>query len=98
MDLWNAIRLVLLRKALLKKDYDETFAPIARLTSARSLLAVTTIHHWQLFQMDVKNAFLNGDLTEEVYMHLPPSYHHPPHKVCKLRRWTLYGLKQVPRA
>ena len=40
---------------------------------------------------------LNGDLIEEVYMHPPPGYHHPPHKVCRLRR-ALYGIKQAPRA
>jgi hypothetical protein len=47
--------------------------------------------------MDVKNAFLNGDLTEEVYIHPPPSYQHPQHKVYRLHR-VLYGLKQAPRA
>jgi hypothetical protein len=66
--------------------------------SANSLLlAVAVLCHWQLFQMDVKNVFLNGDLAEEVYMHPPPSYDHPPHIVCNLRR-ALYSLKQAPRA
>ena len=55
-------------------DYEETFAPIAHLTSVRSLLAVTAVRHWPLFQMNVKNAFLNGDLLEEIYMQPPPGY------------------------
>lgn len=71
-------------------DYEETFAPVARLTSVRSLLAVAAVRKWGLYQMDVKNAFLNGDLTEEVYMQPPPGYTHPSHKVCKLHR-ALYG-------
>jgi transposase InsO family protein len=81
-------------------DYEETFAPVARLSSVRTLIAVSVSRHWPLFQMDVKNAFLNGELTEEVYMQLPPSFSQPPgfsHKVCRLRR-ALYGLKQAPRA
>uniref|UniRef100_A0A2N9I658 Reverse transcriptase Ty1/copia-type domain-containing protein n=1 Tax=Fagus sylvatica TaxID=28930 RepID=A0A2N9I658_FAGSY len=78
-------------------DYEETFAPVARITSVRSLLAITAVHQWPLFQMDVKNAFLNGDLTKEVYMQAPPGYSDYPDKVCLLRR-ALYGLKQAPRA
>ena len=78
-------------------DYEETFAPVARLTSVRSLLAVAAGKRWQLFQMDVKNAFLNGDPSEEVYMKPPPGYAYPPNKVCRLCR-ALYGLKQAPRA
>ena len=46
-------------------DYEETFAHVARITSVRSLLAITTVHQWPIFQMNVKNAFLNGDLTEK---------------------------------
>uniref|UniRef100_A0A2N9GQI4 Reverse transcriptase Ty1/copia-type domain-containing protein n=1 Tax=Fagus sylvatica TaxID=28930 RepID=A0A2N9GQI4_FAGSY len=81
-------------------DYKETFAPVARLSFVRTLIAVSASRHWPLFQMDVKNAFLNGELTEEVYMQLPPGFSQPPsfsHKVCRLR-WALYGLKQTPRA
>ena len=78
-------------------DYEETFAPVARITSVRSLLAIAAVHQWPLFQMDVKNAFLNGDLTEEVYMQEPPSYSDYPDKVCLLRH-VLYGLKQACRA
>uniref|UniRef100_A0A2N9HR29 Integrase catalytic domain-containing protein n=1 Tax=Fagus sylvatica TaxID=28930 RepID=A0A2N9HR29_FAGSY len=81
-------------------DYEETFAPVARLSSVRTLIAVSASRHWPLFQMDVKNAFLNGELTEEVYMQLPPGFSQPPgfsSKVCRLRR-ALYGLKQAPRA
>ncbi|GKV01836.1 hypothetical protein SLEP1_g14354 [Rubroshorea leprosula] len=78
-------------------DYEETFAPVACLTTVRSLLVIAAIQKWKVFQMDVKNSFLNGDLTEEVYMKPPPSLDHPPHKVCKLRR-ALYGLKQSLRA
>uniref|UniRef100_A0A2N9GH63 Integrase catalytic domain-containing protein n=1 Tax=Fagus sylvatica TaxID=28930 RepID=A0A2N9GH63_FAGSY len=81
-------------------DYEETFAPVACLSSIRTLIAVSASRHWPLFQMDVKNAFLNGELTEEVYMQLPPGFSQPPgfsHKVCRLRR-ALYGLKQAPRA
>jgi hypothetical protein len=78
-------------------DYEETFAHVARITSVRSLLAIAVVHQWPLFQMDVKNAFLNGDLTEEVYMQAPPGYSDCPNKVCLLRR-ALYGHKQAPRA
>ena len=81
-------------------DYEETFAPVARLSSVRTLIAISAARRWPLFQMDIKNAFLNGELAEEVYMKLPPGYSQPPgfpNRVCRLRR-TLYGLKQAPRA
>ncbi|GKV28694.1 hypothetical protein SLEP1_g37711 [Rubroshorea leprosula] len=78
-------------------DYEETFAPVARLTTVRSLLAIAAVRKWKLFQMDVKNAFLNGDLEEDVYMKPPPGLTPSSNKVCRLQR-ALYGLKQSPRA
>ena len=73
---------------------------MARLSSVHTLIAVSAFQHWPLFQMDVNNAFLNGELTKKVYMQLPPGFSQPPgfsHKVCCLHR-PLYGLKQAPRA
>ena len=78
-------------------DYEETFALVARLSSVRTLLAVVASCQWKLFLIDVKNSFLNGDLSEKVYMQPPPSFSHPLDKVCQLRR-AFYGLKQAPRA
>ena len=65
-------------------DYEETFAPVARISSVRALLAVTAASKWDLFQMDVKNAFLNGDLSEEVYMQPPLGLSVESNKVCHL--------------
>ena len=78
-------------------DYEETFAPVARISSVRALLAVTAASKWDIFQMDDKNAFLKGDLSEEVYMQPPPGLSVESNKVCRLQH-ALYGLKQAPRA
>ncbi|CAJ2668748.1 unnamed protein product [Trifolium pratense] len=80
-------------------DYDETFAPVARLEAIRILLAYASHKNIKLFQMDVKSAFLNGFLNEEVYVHQPPGFENEKKKdhVFKLSK-ALYGLKQAPRA
>ena len=78
-------------------DYEETFAHVACLTSVRCLIIVAVVRRWPLYQMDVKNAFLNGELHEEVYMQPPPSYPHLGSQVCRLHR-AFYGLKQAPQA
>ncbi|XP_022679643.1 uncharacterized protein LOC101752932 isoform X1 [Setaria italica] len=67
------------------------------MTTVRTLIAVAAIHSWTISQMDVKNAFLHGDLQENVYMHPLLGVEVPPGYVCHLRR-ALYGLKQAPRA
>ena len=79
-------------------DYEETFAPVARLEAIRMLLAFACHKNFILYQMDVKSAFLNGFINEEVYVEQPPgfeSFNFPNH-VFKLKK-ALYGLKQAPR-
>jgi hypothetical protein len=73
-------------------DYDETFALVAHMTTVRTLLAVASVRHWSMSQLDVHNAFLNVEFREEVYMQPPPGYFVPDGMVCHLRR-SLYGLK-----
>jgi len=78
-------------------DYDETFTLVARLEAVRLMLGSACMSGFKLFQMDVKSAFLNGFINEEVYVS-PPSFedHQHPNHVYKLKK-ALYGLKQAPR-
>ena len=80
-------------------DYQETFAPVAKINSIRVLLSLAVNSDWPLHQLDIKNAFLNGDLEEEVFMSLPPGFEQRlgSDRVCRLNK-SLYGLKQSPRA
>jgi hypothetical protein len=80
-------------------DFGETFAPVACLEAIKILLAFATSKGFKLYQMDVKSAFLNGVIQEEVYVRQPPGFESPkyPDRVYKLSK-ALYGLKQAPRA
>jgi hypothetical protein len=80
-------------------DYDDTFSPIARYTTIRSVLSLVASNNWNLHQMDVKTTFLNGVLQEEVYIQQPQGFEVPGKEdlVCRLKK-ALYGLKQAPHA
>jgi len=78
-------------------DYDETFAPVAKLVTIRVILSIAAIEDWEIDQVDFTQAFTNGDLEEDVYMKQPEGFHEGgPEMVCHLKR-ALYGLKQAPR-
>ena len=80
-------------------DFEETFAPVARMESIRMILAYASSKNIKVYQMDVKSAFLNGDLEEAVYVEQPEGFLLTENKdnVCRLKK-ALYGLKQAPRA
>ena len=80
-------------------DYDENFSPVAMLMSVRIMLAIVAFFDYEIWQMDVKTAFLNGDIEEELYMVQPKGFVDPKNadKVCKLQR-SIYGLKQASRS
>ena len=80
-------------------DFEETYAPVARLETIQMLLAYAAHHNFKLYQIDVKSAFLNGPIHKLVYVEQPPGFedHKFPNHVYKLQK-VLYGLKQAPRA
>jgi hypothetical protein len=80
-------------------DYDETFSPVIKFTTVRIVLSLALSRNWAIHQLDVKNAFLHGTLTEAVYCSQPTGFVNAanPDLVCRLNR-SLYSLKQAPRA
>ncbi|GJX11865.1 ribonuclease H-like domain-containing protein [Tanacetum coccineum] len=80
-------------------DFDETFSPVVKPATICIVLSLVVSRKWPIHQLDVKNAFLNGDLSETVYMHQPPGFvdSRYPNHVCRLQR-SSYGLKQAPLA
>ena len=77
-------------------DYFETFAPVVRHDSLRAMLAIAAIRNLEIRQLDIKGAYLNGDLQEEIYMRQPEGFDDGSGRVCRLYK-TLYGLKQSGR-
>ncbi|GJV59624.1 retrotransposon protein, putative, ty1-copia subclass, partial [Tanacetum coccineum] len=79
-------------------DYEETFSPVADIRAIRILIAIAAYYDYEIWQMDVKTAFLNGCLNEEVYMEQPEGFVNPkyPNRVCKVKH-SIYRLKQTSR-
>ncbi|GJW00827.1 retrotransposon protein, putative, ty1-copia subclass [Tanacetum coccineum] len=80
-------------------DYEETFSPVAKIKSIRIILAIAAFHDYEIWQMDVKTAFLNGKLTEDVFLAQPKGFENAkyPKRVCNLQT-AIYGLKQASRS
>jgi hypothetical protein len=77
-------------------EYEQTFSPVARASTIRTLLSIAASENLSMIQFDVSTAFLYGELEEEIYMNEPQGYEDGTDRVCKLRK-SLYGLKQAPR-
>ncbi|KAJ0922526.1 putative RNA-directed DNA polymerase [Helianthus annuus] len=78
-------------------DFEETFSPVVKMVTVRCIISLAVEKNWPLYQLDINNAFLYGDLKEDIYMSLPEGYYSKDEsKVCKLVK-SLYGLKQAPR-
>nr|KYP48064.1 Retrovirus-related Pol polyprotein from transposon TNT 1-94 [Cajanus cajan] len=96
----NKYKAILVAKGFLQQpgfDFNETFSPVIKPVTIRLILTLAISNHWDIHQLDVNNAFLNGSLNETVYMQQPPGFEvHDSTLVCKLNK-ALYGLKQVPR-
>nr|GFB91495.1 retrotransposon protein, putative, Ty1-copia subclass [Tanacetum cinerariifolium] len=80
-------------------DYEETFSPVADIRAIRILISIAAFYDYEIWQMDVKSAFLNGYIDEDIYMVQPEGFINPKYlrKVYKLQR-SIYGLKQVSRS
>jgi hypothetical protein len=80
-------------------DYGETYSPVIKPTTVRTVLSLAISAGWAIHQIDINNAFLHGNLSDEVFMSQLSGFSHPqfPHHICKLQK-ALYGLKQAPRA